>query len=172
MKNKKNNNEEMLRSLPNGFLYKMIEVLNGINLAIIFHKNSPYFNDFVTPEYFKKLDIESTLKILGMLDTEFNIIDFGRRQTGPNFIIGLKNKEDKNDFINFIKLVKKCYKEQDKIKKITFVNPKEKRFKIIINEDYTDEIIGDYNKSYWELLSLLLKIKNATKKITHLPMIS
>lgn len=162
-KNKANKNEEILKSLPNAFLYKINEVLKGIELALIFHRAKPYRSDFVSSEYFNRVDFISSLKILGMLDTKFDIINFNIR-TDKIYNISLKNEEDTVDFMDFVRLIRKIYKEQDKIRKLTFVDPEEKRFKVIVNEDYSEELIGDSNKLYWKLLSLLAQDKKCYKK--------
>lgn len=153
----KNNNAEKLKALPRGVIYDLKKILEIIDIFLIRAKPKPFIDDFFLKSRFNDFKEISVIKILLMLDKDFNIINFRQRKTGNGVHIGLKNENDETEFKEFQKLVDDIYTGPEAINKMTFVNPNETRFKIIINNDYSNWITADKNIQYWKLLSELAK---------------
>lgn len=150
-----NKNAEKLRTLPKGTIYDLKQILKIIEDILISHRHKPYTNDFFEMDFFQELKPLSVIRILKMLDDNFNVIHFQQRETSRAVHIGLKTDEDTTDFYDFQKLVNEIYTGPEAIRKMTFVDPKETRFKVVINDDYSDWQNADRNIQYWRLLSEL-----------------
>lgn len=148
-----NKNVEKLKALPKGVVNELKQILKIIGDVLISHRHKPYINDFFEMHYFQDFKPLTVIRTLKALDDDFNIINFQQRETSKAVHIGLKTDEDATDFYNFQELVNEIYTGPEVIKKMTFVSPKETRFKAVINDDYSDWQNADKNIQYWRLLA-------------------
>lgn len=152
-----NKNVEKLKTLSKGMLYDLKKILEIIEVVLLYNRPKPYIQDFFKMEHFDGIKEISVIKILKMLDTDFNIINFNRRQITHAVHIGLKKDEDATDFHNFYKLVDDLYIQPGTIKKITLCGRKAS-----INDDYFHVLRIDGSK-YWELIEELSNTRCAMK---------
>lgn len=155
--------EKKLKTMQKGDLFCLKQILQIIYDILISHNRKPYWNNFFEMKYFEGLPPLKVRRILALLDDEFKIISYQQRDVDRAIDLKLKTMDDSSAFLEFKKMIDTVYAGKDFINKMTFVDPEEKRFKVIINDDYSNIWLADKIKKYWELLALVA-LKGAAPK--------